>query len=353
VIVVVITGIVAGLAGGLGVAWLQNSGARAHYLTAQVERGNIAVVIPATGELRASGGVSVPAPVAGRIRELLVADNATVKAGQVLATVDADVVQARLRTRSNSGARLRALARQLKASVPALAARADALDQLLRTTRDTLADVKGSSHADATTIVSPIDGVVVSHAVHAGQRISPADDFLPLFVIARNSDMELHATLDETDVSKVHDGQEARITTGAYGKRQFAGKVTTIVHTPRPIQGGIGYEAVIIVPNPDHALWPGMTASIRLMVEPRREVVRIPNGVLRVRLDDAAFRAGLSRPVIYRISDGEPRPVDVELGVSDDTFTEVVSGLSAGDVIVTGVADEERSPASHADGRSI
>jgi len=346
-IVVVITGIMAGVAGGLGVAWLQNGGARTNYLTAQVERGNIAVVIPATGDLRASGSVSVPAPVAGRIRELLVADNATVKAGQVLATIDADVV----RTRSNSGARLRALARQLKASVPALAARADALDQLLRTTRDTIAaaDVKGSP----TTIVAPIDGVLLSHAVHAGQRISPADDLLPLFVIARSSDMELHAALDETDVSKVHQGQEARITIGAYGKRQFAGKVTDVVHTPRPIQGGIGYEAVIIVPNPDHALWPGMTASIRLMVEPRREVVRIPNGVLRVRLDEAALRG---RPVIYRISDGEPRPVDVELGASDDTFTEVVSGLSAGDVIVTGVVsavDAERSSTSQTAGRSI
>jgi HlyD family secretion protein len=352
VIVLAITGIFAGVAGGLGVAWLQNSGVRAHYLTAQVERGSVGVVIPATGDLRASGSVSVPAPVAGRIRELLVADNATVKAGQVLATVDADIVQARLRTRSNSAARLRALAQQLKASVPELAARADALDRLLRTTH-AAGDVKGSPHADVTTIVSPIDGVVLSHAVHEGQRISPADALVPLFVIARSSDMELRAALDDLDVTKVHAGQEAHITIGAYGKRQFVGKVTNVVHTPRPIQGVIEYEAVILVPNPDHALWRGMTASIRLMVEPRREVLRIPNGVLRARLDDAPPKAGLSHPVLYRISDGEPRPVDVELGVSDDTFTEVISGLSAGDVIVTGVVDEERSPTSHVAGRSI
>ena len=135
---------------------------------------------------------------------------------------------------------------------------------------------------DHTRILSPIDGVVISRQVDAGQTVAASFASPNLFQIAQDlTKMQVDADIDESEVAKVHAGQVAQFTVDAMPTRTFEAVIRQVRESATNVQNVITYDAVMDVPNPDLVLLPGMTANIRIPVQVRENVLRVPNSALR------------------------------------------------------------------------
>jgi HlyD family secretion protein len=155
--------------------------------------------------------------------------------------------------------------------------------------------------------------------------------------------MQVDTNVDEADVGHVRVGQPATFTVDAYPTRPFHGVVTQIRQAPINVQNVITYDVVIGVSNPDLKLFPGMTANVRILTARHDDVLRIPNAALRFRPADAPLpkRGGATQTVWIVGPDRKPAPVEVKLGISDGTYTEVTGGnLAVGQEVILGLAKE-------------
>jgi len=145
-------------------------------------------------------------------------------------------------------------------------------------------------------------------------------------------------------------GQEAVFTVDAFAGREFQGRVLQIRKAPRVVQNVVAYTVLISADNSDLKLLPGMTATIRVIVEERPNALKVPNAALRFKPNGEQESASPLRGRVYVAGEkGQPQPVDLVLGIGDGTFTEVVSGaLDAGQRVVTGV----NPPGSKTPGRA-
>jgi HlyD family secretion protein len=228
-----------------------------------------------------------------------------------------------------------------------------------------------------TRIASPIDGVVVSRNVDVGQTVAAAFQAPTLFLIANDlTKMQILANIDEADVGKVGEGLEAKFTVDAYPGEVFVGSIREVRQAPTTIQNVVTYAAVIDAPNPEHKLRQGMTASVTVTTAHKDEALRVSNAALRFRPDDAAAEPqqqpqqqgspqqrlapmarnpsaaargrtdGVSAAQgpgragrVYKLEGGRPVAVAIRVGLSDGQRSEVLSGLSDGDAVITGGGD--------------
>jgi len=175
--------------------------------------------------------------------------------------------------------------------------------------------------------------------------------------------MQVHTNFSEADIGRIEKGQEASFTVDAYPERTFRGRVSEIRNAPTIVQNVVTYDVVIQVDNKDLKLKPGMTANVSVMIAHKEGVLRIPNAALRYRPEfaKAAINDGVvkeekrsqkreasgergtggqkrenrqseqgeerkSARVWVLSSAGQPVPVSIMLGITDGTFSEVVSG---------------------------
>ncbi len=205
-----------------------------------------------------------------------------------------------------------------------------------------------------TYILAPVDGVVVSRKVDVGQTVAASLQAPTIFEIAQDlTKMQVDTNVDEADVGRVQIGQTAGFTVDAYPGRPFHGLVTEIRKAPINVQNVVTYDVVIGVSNPDQKLFPGMTANVRVLVDRRDDVLRLPNAALRFRPTDAqpgaasgarslgGRRDATAQTVWILGHDGKPQPAKVKLGITDGTFTEVVAGdLREGHEVIVGAAKQ-------------
>jgi HlyD family secretion protein len=201
---------------------------------------------------------------------------------------------------------------------------------------------------DHTRIVSPIDGVVISRQVDAGQTVAASFAAPQMFQIAQDlTKMQVDADIDEADVAKVHIGQVAQFTVDAMPTRTFEAVVRQVRESATNIQNVITYDAVMDVANPDLVLLPGMTANIRIPVQVRENVLRISNSALRYKptadkaspvvkpLPQSQQKQPAQQTIYVRNNAGIPEPRKIQVGLSDGLYTEVVSGdLREGEAVV-------------------
>jgi HlyD family secretion protein len=210
---------------------------------------------------------------------------------------------------------------------------------------------------DHTKITAPVDGVVVSRNVDVGQTVAASLAAPTLFQIAQDlTKMQVDTNVSEADVGRVRVDQPATFTVDAYPGLVFTGKVTSIREAPINVANVITYDAVIGVANLDLKLFPGMTANVKIMVNQRLNVLKVPNAALRYHpaSETAAPAAGKTvrkgaapeKAVWTLDADNKEQRVVVSTGESDGAFTEVTQGgLKDGDrVIVAAVA--KTAPAS-------
>jgi HlyD family secretion protein len=190
---------------------------------------------------------------------------------------------------------------------------------------------------ERTVIRAPVQGVVIQRRVDEGQTVAAALEAPTLFTIAQDlRDMQVNASIDESEIGRILPGQRVEFTVDAYPSRRFAGTVAQIRKSPQTTQNVVTYTVVVEAPNPDLSLLPGMTASARFVVDERREVLTVPNAALRFSPPEAALAAGWRR--VWVAGPHGLEAIAVEVGLSDGTHSEVTGeGLEAGLVVVTGV----------------
>jgi HlyD family secretion protein len=225
-----------------------------------------------------------------------------------------------------------------------------------------------------TVIRSPVDGMVISRNIDMGQTVAASLQAPTLFTIANDlAKMEVHTSVDEADVGNVRQEQPVTFTVDAFPARRFRGKVHQVRNAPTIIQNVVTYDAVVRIDNKDLLLKPGMTANVQFLVSEKEDALTIPNMALRFKPPEEknesqellrqeqsrtaprvgarrTSRAGGSggavaeaRPVrqvkIYLLKDGKAQPVEVQVGITDGSKSEVIdSALKENDPIIIGLS---------------
>ncbi|WP_237217854.1 efflux RND transporter periplasmic adaptor subunit, partial [Falsiroseomonas oryziterrae] len=134
------------------------------------------------------------------------------------------------------------------------------------------------------TIRAPIDGIVVSRNIDIGQTVAASLQSPILFQIAASLDeMEVWATVDESDIGRIRPGQEVQFTVAAHPGVNLRGTVKEIRLAPTTVQNVVTYTVVITAPNTNGRMLPGMTATLRIVTDQRPSALRVPNAALRWR----------------------------------------------------------------------
>jgi HlyD family secretion protein len=136
-----------------------------------------------------------------------------------------------------------------------------------------------------TKITSPVNGIVIKRAIEKGQTVAASLQSPELFVIAQNlRDMQVDASIDESDVGRIKTGQRATFTVDAFPGQTFDGEVRQVRKAAQSVANVVTYVAVVGFSNSDGKLLPGMTANVRVVTDMREAVLKIPNAALRVKI---------------------------------------------------------------------
>ena len=362
---------------------LKNKNGEVKFRTEKVTRGDIEMAVTATGTVNPVTTVLVGTQVSGTIKEIHVDFNSLVKKGQLIARIDpalleAQVNQARanvLSAKANldkAGAMLvdakRTMERNKELFSKNLIARSD-LDTAETNCETAQASVSAAKAQVAQTeaalsvsetnlhytkIISPVDGIVVSRNVDVGQTVAASFQTPTLFSIAQDlTKMQIDTSVDEADIGKMQTGQEVDVTVDAYPDITFKGKVWQIRNAPITVQNVVTYDVVIQMNNPDLKLKPGMTANVSIVVDRKKDVLKIPNAALRFKLSGKSVTATDKRtekkgPGVWILEKNNPKRIPVSLGISDGSYTELVSGdiREGQELIVESLSKENASQSS-------
>ena len=167
-----------------------------------------------------------------------------------------------------------------------------------------------------TFIRAPVDGTVVSRNVDVGQTVAASLQAPTLFTIAQDlTKMQIDTNVDEADIGRMQDGQQVTFTVDSFPNQTFRGQVVQIRKAPKPIQNVVTYNVVIGVDNPEQKLLPGMTANVRVTIEARPDVLKVPNPALR-------FRPPGEEPTPRPTAPGPGQPVERRPGGGLPTLEE-------------------------------
>ena len=249
-----------------------------------------------------------------------------------------------------------------------------------------------------TIIKSPINGVVINRNVNVGQTVAASFQAPVLFQIANDlSKMQVECSVDEADIGKVEEGQRVTFTVDAFPDDNFSGTVSQVRYSPEIVQNVVTYTTIVAVENPELKLRPGMTATVSMVVGEAKNKLLVPNAALRftpqftqeeiqkmfenlkrerqARRGESATTGGggasqgeeragqmgrqgspsgpqfgmgggqgmqrRPRKDVGRVwiedENGNLKPVMIRIGVTDNTYTEVVRGaLEEGQEVITG-----------------
>lgn len=363
--------------------WLKESKDKIQYRTAKVDRGNISVVISATGTLSADTTVQVGSQVSGRISKLFVDFNSEVKKGDLLAQLDPTFLQAALNQARAGVARAQAALNQTQRDYDRMKdlsskdliaqAEMDAAVTNFESARANLEQAKAALEGtrvnlNYATIRSPISGIVISRNVDVGQTVAASLSAPILFEIANDlRKMQVKANVDEADIGNVKKGQDVTFRVDAFPNDEFPGTVREIRLAPVITQNVVTYAVIIDVKNPRLKLMPGMTATLSIIVAAKEDVLRVSiqatrfsppdaqqmldstktrtqpdsaRGVQRQRGPrEAQQGSGKSRrSVVWVLEQDTPKPRMVGTGIQDGRFVELTrTNLNAGDEVIVGM----------------
>ena len=370
---------------GTYLAWARgHAEPEASYVTDHVTRGPVTAVVTATGTVNPVTTVQVGTYVSGPVIAVDVNFNSPVRKGQRVAKIDPAPFQVKVQSAEANLANARAqvvksqadlamkkltLARTGELRQRDLIAQNDldtaksnydqavaqiALDQAsVQQAQSSLDEAR--INLNYTDIMSPVDGVVVSRSIDVGQTVAASFQTPTLFQIAQDlTKMQVDASVSESDIGAVREGQRGVFSVDAFPGREFSGAVTQVRNAPVTVQNVVTYDVVIAVDNPDLALKPGMTATVTVINGERDEVPRVPLRALSFAPDGAKPAAvgrtprAPAQPAVWRLTPiGTLERVDIETGLRDDQFAEVTSGaLQVGDEIAIALRHGAPRPTS-------
>jgi HlyD family secretion protein len=392
-----------------------------NYILEPAEIGGIQSIVVSTGTLNPVTTVEVGSQVSGRIAKLNADFNSRVKKGEIVAELDQSLFLTRVKQseanyKSSAAALEKAKVNLDNAGksferVKDLFARGFASPQDMDAAEENFyanqAEVKASEarldqalaqdesnkvDLEHTVISSPIDGIVISRNVNVGQTVAASFQAPVLFEIANDlAKMQIDCNVDEADVGKIREGQIATFTVDAFSDEVFKGKVIQVRFAPVVIQNVVTYDTIIEVHNQELKLKPGMTATVSIVVDERKGILKVPNAALRfvpdlapeeisALISKAAEQSSEKREQMQKPSEGQARreggfpmgeerqspsmqgkkppvvwtlskkkqlvPILVATGLSDANYTEILrGGLKQGQKVITQVelASEQSS----------
>lgn len=327
------------VAGGAGIRyWSQKNGAP-QYRTTKIEKGTITASVAASGTLNPVVSVQVGSQVSGQLKEILVDFNSDVKEGQLIARIDPETFEYKVRQAQADLDAARAQVQTQQANIAAQRSEVarneiNALDAKLdferkqqlvdkgfisTAERDKARAVYNAAAAQLTTaraqvavaeanlrngeaavrqrqavlaqanvdlgrtaIKAPVDGVVIKRSVDAGQTVAASLQAPELFIIAGDlTDMRVDTAIDESEIGRIRQGQKATFTVDAFPGRTFDGEVRQIRKAAQNVSNVITYMVEVSADNPRKELLPGMTANVRIVTDSRKDVLKVANAALR------------------------------------------------------------------------
>lgn len=335
--------------------------------TAPTSRITISNSVTATGTVEPVTEVEVGTQVSGIIDRLYVDYNDVVKAGQLIAEMDKVTLQAELESAQAEEAsckteyeyQLKNYTRTHTLHEKELVSDAeyDEAFYLYEKARNAYeqakaAMVKVERNLGYATITSPIDGVVISRAVEEGQTVAAGFETPTLFTIANDlTQMQVVADVDEADIGQVRDGQRVSFTVDAYPDDTFEGVVEQVRLEATTESSVVTYEVVITAHNPDLKLKPGLTANVTIYTLEKENALSVPTRALRFVPDaellaelemtaepEPAQCAGAAKRTVWVVKGQTLSPRQVSAGATSGDRTEILEGLSDGDVVAVDMA---------------
>lgn len=346
------------------------------FKTEKAAKANIQNSVTATGTIEPVTSVTVGTQVSGIVSKLFVDYNSVVKKGQVIAELDKTNLISELNT---SKANLASAQSSLKYETDnynryktlfdkglvsadeyeTAKLSYDKAKQTVATAKESVA--KAQTNLGYATITSPIDGVVLSKSVEEGQTVAASFSTPELFNIAQNlTDMRVIADVDEADIGEVKEGARVTFTVDAYPNDTFEGEVTQVRQEATTTNNVVTYEVVISAPNNDLKLKPGLTANVTIFTAEKQGVLCVPSKALRFTpttetVGNMKIQDTNGKNKVWTKEGNTLKAHNLQIGMSDGINTEVLSGISEGTVIVTGMEEmaqqsedmgeqQERSP---------
>ena len=295
------------------------------YRMAEVTRGDVTSSVSASGTLQALVTVDVGSQISGQIKDINVDFNDKVKKGQVLATIDPQTYTSRVRQGQAQVAASTAQRNQAQAQAAvAMAnynrtkslfdkgfvsqAQVDADLAAYKATQAIVASAAAqiaSSQAglasnqvdlSRTTITAPIDGIVIDRKIQVGNTVAASLQAPVLFTIAQDlSQLQANISVGEADIGQLREDQTVNFTVDAFPDDSFTGTVTQVRKQPTTAQNVTSYVVIAQAANPDMKLLPGMTANADIVLQERRNVLKVPTAALRWKPADAPGAVGAGR----------------------------------------------------------
>ncbi|PWE19766.1 efflux RND transporter periplasmic adaptor subunit [Aliarcobacter skirrowii] len=365
----------------------QSDSSKVEYVTKKVEKGDLSVVVSATGNLNPTNSVEIGIEVSGTIKEIFVDYNDEVKVGQVLAVLDTVKLQSQV---DSSKAALAIAKANYKESEVNLRNKKLTYERVLKMFEDSngkypskneLDDAKFAYEAAQSSLEaskarvmqaefnlktdeqnlekayvrSSIDGIVLNRDVEIGQTLAATMSAPKLFTLAKDlRNMDLIVSIDEADVADIKKDLPVTFTVDAYANKTFKGKIKQVRLNPINSNGVITYETVVEVHNEDLLLKPGMTATARIVTKDSKDKILVPNSALRFKpkIDEAkrvAMMGPSRRPQgavtkdldkkelspIYKLENGELKRVMVKILDTDGRSSAIESKeLNIGDEVI-------------------
>lgn len=331
--------------------------------TKKAEITNITTSVTATGTIEPVTEVEVGTQVSGIISHIYVDYNSEVTKGQVIAELDRENLLSDLESAQSNLANAESSLKyqtanynRYKTMYEKGLVSADDFESARLNYEQAEAQVAvqknnvktAETNLGYATITAPINGVVLSKEVEEGQTVASSMTTPTLFIIAQDlTDMRVIADVDEADIGGVEEGQRVVFTVDAFPDDSFEGEVTQVRQEATTESNVVTYEVVISAPNPDLKLKPGLTANVNIYTIERNNVLAVPAKALKFTPNQNILQKGET------IEDAEAtnkvwvkegtvlKAYPVEIGLTNGTLTEIISGIEEGTKVVTDVTTSE------------
>lgn len=354
-------------------AWLLSGGKKEEQINFKQEKvatHTLQNSITATGTIEAVTSVTVGTQVSGIVNKLYVDYNSVVKKGQVIAELDKTNLISELNTakanlastESNLSYQSANMKRYQTLYKKGLVS-ADEYENALLAYRQAKEQVASSrenvqraqTNLGYATITSPIDGTVISKSVEEGQTVAASFNTPELFTIAKDlKNMQVIANVDEADIGGVAVGNRVNFTVDAYPDDTFEGVVKQVRLEATTTNNVVTYEVVISAPNADLKLKPGLTANVTIFTKEQANILSVANKALRFTPTKETVDKDMKivdckgKNKVWTLNGNTLTAHSVNIGQSDAMHTQIISGIKAGQSVVTEIVvdaseDEEDS----------
>lgn len=341
-------------------AWLLSGGKKEEQINFKQEKvatHTLQNSITATGTIEAVTSVTVGTQVSGIVNKLYVDYNSVVKKGQVIAELDKTNLISELNTakanlastesnlsyQSANMKRYQTLYKKGLVSADeyenALLAYRQAKEQVASSRENVQ---KAQTNLGYATITSPIDGTVISKSVEEGQTVAASFNTPELFTIAKDlKNMQVIANVDEADIGGVAVGNRVNFTVDAYPDDTFQGVVKQVRLEATTTNNVVTYEVVISAPNADLKLKPGLTANVTIFTKEQANILSVVNKALRFTPTKETVGKDMKivdckgKNKVWTLNGNTLTAHSVNIGQSDAMHTQILSGIKAGQSVIT------------------